>query len=91
MDNVDIHNASAATSIYIDTISFSATKLKIQGNEKRAFKGGGLYSVNSHKFEVHNSTFRDLFSKEGGAIFIEELDVSKDQDEHNFTIKGSHF
>ena len=38
-----------------------------------------------------NSEFNNLSALQGGAIYVEELDASKDNDDHYFLIEATKF
>lgn len=75
--NVIIYNPAPVSSMYCDTISFQAYNLTIMNNIGQANTGGGIACYSCGSFNVDRSVFTNLKAKQGGAIYLEQVDSAK--------------
>ncbi|CDW77437.1 UNKNOWN [Stylonychia lemnae] len=97
IDNVKVTNIDAKNSIFIEQAKLSSNQLQIKNiyRKRDSERGSGIYCQYCNGLQIINSSFLDLRSKYGGAIYIIEQDIAKslsyDENSFKFQIENSYF
>ncbi|CDW87526.1 UNKNOWN [Stylonychia lemnae] len=78
LSKVNITNPNAKGSIYAEQVALTISESGFQNiQNQESAQGGALYCLNCRKINITQSSFINILSKQGGALYIQENEVNK--------------
>ena len=79
LEDVNITTPQAKTSMYVETaiVKIMRTIFRDMNKNSDSKQGAAITCISCREINITNSTFRNVKSKIGGAIYIEETENNK--------------